>query len=88
MNKIIKDEVEKIEISDISSKLGIFGEIPTTVEMTYYTYEIPTSEFYNQLFNQVIALRVTSQVKNTDTFVKTSLLRNADSNLLFPTVHP
>ncbi|WP_273950949.1 ATP-dependent nuclease [Leuconostoc mesenteroides] len=85
LNKVLKDKIGKIEISDISSKLGIFGGVPTTAEITYYAYEIPTFEFHNQLFDKVIDLRNIYSVKKTDQFIHNNLPSDADPSLLYHT---
>lgn len=85
LNKLLKNKVGKIEIADISSKLGIFGGAPTTAEVTYHAYEIPTFEFHNQLFDKITDLRNDFSVKNTDQFIKNNLSSNADSALLYHT---
>lgn len=55
-----------IKIKNISKKLNHIGLTPTSAEITYFAYEIPTFEFHDQLYDQLTTLKNTNSVKSLD----------------------
>lgn len=67
---------DSIKIKNISKKLNHIGLTPTSAEITYFAYEIPTFEFHDQLYDKLTVLKNTSKVTSLD-----SLLENSGHNV-------
>lgn len=66
LKKIEKNNNEFIDIDDVSDKINIISNIPTTAEINYFAYGIVSIDFHNQLFDKCEKISGTSSVKGID----------------------